>query len=158
MYSQSKGNEPSFGMLMLANRRQGGIERFNRACGSPKFEYVDPLDEAFPENPPKRKRRKKDMTGLEFRDARGQLGHNWGLGRPLTLTEFGRVLRLGGVRPDQSVRDYERGKTQVSGPLSLLIELLLAGAKPKNLALILWPNGTQPTRPTKSVPRSEKIL
>jgi hypothetical protein len=59
------------------------------------------------------------------------------LGRPLTLTEFGRVLRLGGVRPDQSVRDYERGKTAVSGPLSLLIELMLAGAQPANLKSIL---------------------
>jgi len=77
------------------------------------------------------------MTGEEFRDARGTLGHLWGLGRPMTLTEFGRVLRLGGVRPDQSVRDYERGKTQVSGPMSLLIDLMLAGAKPKNLKAIL---------------------
>lgn len=77
------------------------------------------------------------MTAGEFRDARGALGLKWGLGRPLTLTEFGRVLRLGGVRPDQSVRDYERGKTAVSGPLSLLIELLLAGAKPERLDSIL---------------------
>lgn len=77
------------------------------------------------------------MSPEQFRDARGALGHMWGLGRPLTLTEFGRVLRLGGVRPDQSVRDYERGKTQVSGPLSLLVELLLAGAKPLGVYAII---------------------
>lgn len=75
----------------------------------------------------------------DIRAARGKLGKMWGpefLGgaRPLTYAEMGRVLRLGGVRPDQSVRDYERGKTQVSGPLSLLLELLLAGARPRDLA------------------------
>jgi hypothetical protein len=70
----------------------------------------------------------------DIRAARGKLGKLWGLDRPLTYTEMGRVLRLGGVRPDQSVRDYERGKTAVSGPLSLAIELMLAGARPKDLA------------------------
>lgn len=70
----------------------------------------------------------------DIRAARAKLGKLWGLDRPLTYTEMGRVLRLGGVRPDQSVRDYERGKTNVSGPLSLALELMLAGARPKDLA------------------------
>lgn len=68
------------------------------------------------------------MTAAEFIRARATLGALHGLGRPYTLTEFGRLLRLGGVRPDQSVRNYERGATAVSGPLSLAIELLLSGA------------------------------
>lgn len=65
------------------------------------------------------------MTPDELRSARRTLGELHGLGRPYTLTEFGRLLRLGGVRPDQSVRDYERGKTAISGPLSLAVELML---------------------------------
>jgi hypothetical protein len=69
----------------------------------------------------------------DIRSARGRLGRMWGLSRPLSYSEMGRVLRLGGVRPDQSVRDYERGKTSVSGPLSLAIELMLAGARPVDL-------------------------
>lgn len=77
------------------------------------------------------------MTAAQFRDARGTLGHRWGLGRPLTLAEFGRVLRLGGDRPGVSVRDYERGKTQVSGPLSLAVELMLRGAVPPTLGQII---------------------
>lgn len=128
--------EQRFNVRMMANRLQGGQGAYERLCGTPQA-YDDPLDAAFPDVAPKRKRKGKDMTALEFRDARGELGFAWGLDRPLTLSEFGRVLRLGGVRPDQSVRDYERGKTQVSGPLSLLVELLLAGARPKGLARII---------------------
>lgn len=74
------------------------------------------------------------LMTIDVRAARGKLGKMWGLKRPLTYTEMGRVLRLGGVRPDQSVRDYERGKTAVSGPLSLAIDLMLAGARPADLA------------------------
>ena len=70
------------------------------------------------------------MTPEALRDARGRLGELHGLGRPYTYDEFGRLLRLGGARPDQSVRDYERGKTTISGPLSALVELMLAGAPP----------------------------
>jgi hypothetical protein len=123
---------------MRASRIQGGQEKYERLCGTPQF-YEDPLDAAFSGERLSKRRKWKEgiMTGEEFKTARGELGHKWGLGRPLTLTEFGRVLRLGGVRPDQSVRDYERGKTAVSGPLSLLIELMLAGAQPANLKSLL---------------------
>lgn len=76
------------------------------------------------------------MNASDFRDARGRLGYLWGFGRPLTQSEFGRVLRLGGVRPDHSIRDYERGKTRVSGPLSLLVELMLAGAVPSTVSML----------------------
>lgn len=70
------------------------------------------------------------MTGKELRDARATLGDLWGLGRPLKMTEMGRALRLGGRDPGQSIRDYERGHTPISGPLSALLELYLAGAHP----------------------------
>lgn len=70
------------------------------------------------------------MTGDELRDARATLGEMWGLGRPLMMSELGRVLRLGGRDPGASIRDYERGKTRISGPMALALEMMLAGAKP----------------------------
>lgn len=68
------------------------------------------------------------MTGAELRDARAKLGELWGLGRPLTMSEMGAVLRLRGADPGTSIRDYERGKTVVSGPMEVAITLLLNGA------------------------------
>lgn len=70
------------------------------------------------------------MTGDELRDARRSLGDLWGLGRPLHASELGRALRLGGRDPGESVRDYERGKTKVSGPMSVAVEMMLAGSLP----------------------------
>jgi len=70
------------------------------------------------------------LTGDELRDARATLGHMWGLGRPLRMAEMGRALRLGGRDPGASIRDYERGTTRISGPLSALVEMMLAGAQP----------------------------
>jgi len=70
------------------------------------------------------------LNGKQLREARGRLGDLWGLGRPLHMTEMGRVLRLGVADPGQSIRDYERGTTKISGPVSLAIELLLSGALP----------------------------
>lgn len=70
------------------------------------------------------------MTGDHVRDARGKLGPKWGLTRPLHMSELGRALRLQGRDPGQSVRDWEREKTAVSGPASVAIELMLAGAMP----------------------------
>lgn len=70
------------------------------------------------------------MTPDELRDARGTLGELWGLGRPLHASEMGRALRLGGRDPGESIRDYERGKTRISGPMSVAIEMMLAGCKP----------------------------
>jgi len=73
------------------------------------------------------------MTGDDLRDARATLGKLWGFGRPLRMSEMGRALRLGGRDPGASVRDYERGKTRISGPLALAVELLLSGARhPEN--------------------------
>ena len=70
------------------------------------------------------------MDPLELYAARRTLGEMWGLGRPLRASEMGRVLRLGGRDPGASIRDYERGKTKISGPLSVAVEMMLAGAKP----------------------------
>lgn len=70
------------------------------------------------------------MTPEQLRDARGRLGRLWGFDRPLKMTEMGRALRLGGRDPGQSIRDYERGATPISGPISALVECYLAGAHP----------------------------
>lgn len=65
-----------------------------------------------------------------MRDARGKLGRMWGLGRPLHMSELGRALRLSGSDPGQSIADYEREKTRISGPVSVAIEMMLAGCMP----------------------------
>lgn len=70
------------------------------------------------------------MTPEELKDARAALGKLWGFGRPLNSTELGRALRLGDKDPGESVRDYERRKTKISGPMSVAIEMMLAGAAP----------------------------
>ena len=70
------------------------------------------------------------LTGRQMRDARGRLGFMWGLGRPLRMSEMGRALRLSGSDPGRSIRDYEKGTTRISGPLSVAIEMMLAGAYP----------------------------
>lgn len=70
------------------------------------------------------------MTPGELRDARQALGELWGFGRPLHASELGRALRLGGRDPGESIRDYERGKTKISGPMSVAVEMMLAGALP----------------------------
>ena len=69
------------------------------------------------------------MTGEDMKEARLRLGKMWGLGRPVSMNEMGLLLRLSGDRPSNSIRDYERGKSQISGPITLVIEMLLAGAK-----------------------------
>lgn len=70
------------------------------------------------------------MTGDELRDARDKLGELWGLPRPVTMAQIGRALRLGGRDPGESIHDYERGKTRISGPVSVCVEMWLAGAAP----------------------------
>jgi hypothetical protein len=70
------------------------------------------------------------MTGSELYEARRALGELWGLGRALTPLELGRVLRLAGRDPGHSICDYERGRSRISGPLSVAIEMMLGGALP----------------------------
>ena len=73
------------------------------------------------------------MTGDEMRDARGRLGDLWELGRPVTMTELGRILGLQGRDVGASVRDWERGKSPIMGPTALAIGALLDGYRPPNL-------------------------
>lgn len=82
------------------------------------------------------------MNPDDLRDARAALGTLWGFGRPLNYTELGRALRLGGRDPGESVRDYERGKTRISGPMSVAVAMMLAGAPP--------PDGLDQIRSTRS--------
>lgn len=70
------------------------------------------------------------MTGPELTAARRVLGEMWGFGRPLHASELGRALRLGGRDPGESIRDYERGKTTISGPISVAVEMFLRGSLP----------------------------
>jgi hypothetical protein len=69
------------------------------------------------------------MTGAELRKARGTLGQRWGLERPVSMEEMGRILRLTGKDVGASVRDME-ARESVSGPVSVVIDMLLAGAVP----------------------------
>ena len=70
------------------------------------------------------------MTPAELHAARRTLGELWGLGRPLHASELGRALRLGGRDPGSTIRDYERGRTPISGPISVAVEMMLRGSLP----------------------------
>ncbi len=69
------------------------------------------------------------MTPKQVRAARATLGHLWGFGRPLHASELGRVLRLRGRDPGATVLAWEAG-TPVSGPVTVALEMMLAGAAP----------------------------
>ncbi len=77
------------------------------------------------------------MTPAQIRRARATLGQLWGMDRPLRASEFGRVLRLQGRVPGATVLDWERGKAPISGPVSVAVEMMLAGARPPTLGCIL---------------------
>ena len=70
------------------------------------------------------------MTPDEMRTARATIGTMWGLNRPLRMSELGRALRLDGRDPGATVRDWERGHSGISGPVSVAIEAMLAGYNP----------------------------
>lgn len=72
------------------------------------------------------------MTGAQIRKARATLGKLWGLDRPLHASELARALRLQGRDPGATVLSWEGG-TPVSGPVSVAIEMMLAGAEPPTL-------------------------
>lgn len=80
------------------------------------------------------------MTPAELSDARAVLGSMWGLGRPLRMSELGRALGLAGADPGQSVRDYERGATKISGPIRNLVTLYLRGALPPDGLDVIKPD------------------
>lgn len=80
------------------------------------------------------------MTGDELHAAKATLGEMWGVGRPLLNSEMGRALRLGGRDPGRSIEDYITGKTQISGPISVAVEMMLAGASPPDYLdrIVVW--------------------
>ena len=71
------------------------------------------------------------MTPKQLREARAALGEAWGLGRPLYASELGRALRLQGRDAGASVRNWERGLRPINGPVSVAVEAMLAGYRPK---------------------------
>lgn len=73
------------------------------------------------------------MTGADIRKARATLGQLWGLNRPLHAAELARVLRLNARDPGLTIRRWEIGERSVSGPVSLAIDLMIAGAEPPDL-------------------------
>lgn len=74
------------------------------------------------------------MSPAEFRAARATLAERWGLDSPLTVDEMGRCLKLKGTDPGASVRDYERGKTTITGPIEVAIAGLMALDEPPEYA------------------------
>lgn len=70
------------------------------------------------------------MTGPEIADAREKLGQRWGLGRGLTALEMSRALGLSPTNGDDHVKNMEKEKTKVSGPIAVLVKLYLDGAVP----------------------------
>ena len=82
------------------------------------------------------------MTPHDIRDARRILGERWGLGGPLTTSQMARVLRLQGRSADASVLDWESGRREPSGPVTLAIELMVGGGRPSGLdAILAEPSG-----------------
>lgn len=59
------------------------------------------------------------MTADEIRAVRKTLG--------LSVADMGRALRLKGANAGRSVRDWEAGRRQPSGPVSLLYEAFRDG-------------------------------
>lgn len=71
-----------------------------------------------------------EMPPEAVRKLRATLGDRWGFGRPLHASELARALRLRGRDPGQTVLRWEAGKAPVSGPASVAMEMMLAGAMP----------------------------
>lgn len=69
------------------------------------------------------------LSGDDLRRARATLGSMWGLSRPLHMSEMGRALRLTGRDPGVTIRDWER-RDSITGPASVAVEMMLAGAPP----------------------------
>ena len=70
------------------------------------------------------------MTPHDLQRARFTLGDLWNLNRPVSLSEMGRVLRLRGNDVGAAVRAMERGRDEISGPISACVAMMLQGALP----------------------------
>lgn len=76
---------------------------------------------------------KADMSGMSGLDlaslateARHQLGQAYGLGRPLCKNELARLIGLQDG-PGNMIAKIESGRSKMSGPVYVVITLLLAG-------------------------------
>lgn len=97
------------------------------------------------------------MNGNQLRDARAKLGAMWGLKRPLHMSEMGRALRLSGRDPGSSVRDWERGNGP-TGPASVAVEMMLAGAMPPDpIGKVLAPGAVPFEMPERTDPVAEAL-
>jgi hypothetical protein len=70
------------------------------------------------------------MIAAEFSAALAELGRMWGFNRPMRYSEMGRALRRSCKRPDEAVSDWARGKSAISGPVSVAVDAMLAGYRP----------------------------
>lgn len=70
------------------------------------------------------------MTGEEVAAARQKLGSMWGVGRPLARSELARALGLSPTNGNDHVLNMENGKSAVSGTISILLTMYLAGSVP----------------------------
>jgi hypothetical protein len=59
--------------------------------------------------------------------ARNVIGTLLGLDRPITRRELGIALRLKCATPETSVMLWETGKSKITGPASVAIELFMQG-------------------------------
>jgi hypothetical protein len=72
------------------------------------------------------------MTGEELYAARAKLGELWDLGKPLGVNELARALRLG-KNGAAGILKMEAGERPISGPVSVAIEAMLAGFRPRDI-------------------------
>ena len=63
------------------------------------------------------------MTPSQFRDIRNRAG--------LSLAGMARILRMSDKK---TIHRYEKGERAISGPVSILMELLDAGVWPRNVS------------------------
>jgi hypothetical protein len=78
--------------------------------------------------------------------AREKLGDLWGLGRPLTRAELARALKLSPRYGGSHISKLEDGKSALSGPIEVAVEMMLAGAVPPTMKDIVkpgYPRGVQ---------------
>ncbi|GEP00600.1 hypothetical protein [Methylobacterium haplocladii] len=89
------------------------------------------------------------MTPEEMTAARHALSKLWGLGRLLTYGEMAHILRLRPENGSDTVTKWESGRSPISGPVSVAVEMMLAGAIPptKDEALALTHARTSPRGP-----------
>ena len=71
------------------------------------------------------------MTGADITASRATLARLWGLPRPLTAAQLGRILQIERRDPGATVRLWETGRHPVPGPVQVALALMLAGARPE---------------------------